>query len=70
MAGEYPTVRFERFSDDVVIHCVSDRQARRVRDAVARRLAEVGLELHPDKTRIVYCGPEHREEQRSFTFCG
>jgi RNA-directed DNA polymerase len=34
---------------------VSERQARFVREAVARRLVEVGLELHPDKTRIVYC---------------
>jgi hypothetical protein len=38
-----------------VIHCVSEPQARFVRDAVARRLVAVGLELHPDKTRIVYC---------------
>jgi hypothetical protein len=55
-----------------VIHCVSERQARGVRDAVARRLAEVGLELHPDKTRIVYCKDSNRQgtyEQVSFTFC-
>ncbi len=55
MVGEFPTVQFERFADDAVIHCVSESQARLVRDAVARRLVEVGLELHPDKTRIVYC---------------
>ena len=56
-----------------MIHCVSERQARFVRDAVARRLAEVGLELHPDKTRIVYCQDSNRRgtyEQVSFTFCG
>jgi len=56
-----------------VIHCVSERQARLVRDAVARRLVEVGLELHPDKTRIVYCKDSNRRgtyEQVSFTFCG
>jgi RNA-directed DNA polymerase len=73
MAREFPTILFERFADDAVIHCVSERQARHVRDAVARRLVEVGLELHPDKTRIVYCKDSRRRgayEQVSFTFCG
>ena len=73
MVREFPTVPFERFADDAVIHCVSERQARQVRDAVARRLVEVGLELHPDKTRIVYCKDSNRRgtyEQVSFTFCG
>ena len=70
---EFPTVQFERFADDAVIHCVSERQARVVRDAVARRLADVGLGLHPDKTRIVYCKDSNRRrdyEEISFTFCG
>jgi RNA-directed DNA polymerase len=56
-----------------VIHCVSERQARFVREAVARRLVEVGLELHPDKTRIVYRKDSNRRgdyEEISFTFCG
>ena len=73
MVREFPAVPFERFADDAVIHCVSERQARFVREAVARRLAEVGLELHPDKTRIVYCKDSNRRgtyEQVSFTFCG
>jgi RNA-directed DNA polymerase len=73
MGRTFPTVQFERFADDAVIHCVSERQARFVRDAVARRLVEVGLELHPDKTRIVYCKDSRRRgtyEQVSFTFCG
>jgi RNA-directed DNA polymerase len=73
MVREFPAIQFERFADDAVIHCVSERQARVVRAAVARRLAEVGLELHPDKTRIVYCKDSNRQgsyEQVSFTFCG
>jgi RNA-directed DNA polymerase len=73
MVREFPTVPFERFADDAVIHCVSERQARQVRDAVARRLVGVGLELHPGKTRIVYCKDSNRRgtyEQVSFTFCG
>jgi RNA-directed DNA polymerase len=73
MVREFPAVAFERYADDAVIHCVSERQARQLRDAVARRLVEVGLELHPDKTRIVYCKDSNRRgtyEQVSFTFCG
>src|SRR5674536_56739 len=51
----------------------SDVYKRQVREAVGRRLAEIGLELHPDKTRIVYCKDGRRRleyEQVSFTFCG
>ena len=73
MVREFPDVQFERFADDAVIHCVSESQARFVRDAVARRLVKVGLELHPDKTRIVYCKDSRRRgtyEEISFTFCG
>ena len=55
----------------LVIHCASEQQARDVRDAVARRLADVGLEIHPGKTRIVYCKDSNRtgeHEHTSFTF--
>jgi RNA-directed DNA polymerase len=56
MAREFSDVPFERFVDDVIVHCVSQQQAMRVRDAIAARLAECGgLRLHPTKTRIVYC---------------
>ena len=55
MAREFPTVRFERYVDDAVVHCVSERQARQVLAALEDRMVEVGLRLHPDKTRIVYC---------------
>jgi RNA-directed DNA polymerase len=73
MTREYPGVQFERFADDVVVHCVTERQARKVREAVGRRMVEIGLELHPDKTRIVYCKDSRRRrefELVSFTFCG
>jgi group II intron reverse transcriptase/maturase len=73
MAREFPAVQFERFADDLVIHCVSESHARDLREALARRLVEVGLELHPDKTKIVYCKDSNRRgtyEHVSFTFCG
>jgi RNA-directed DNA polymerase len=73
MAREFPSVSFERYCDDAVVHCDSERQARMLRDAIATRLAHVGLELHPDKTRIVYCKDADRRgdhEVTSFTFLG
>lgn len=73
MTRTFPGVQFERFADDAVVHCVSERQARYVRDAISRRLVEIGLELHPDKTRIVYCKDSRRRREYelvSFTFCG
>ena len=62
LAREFPAVTFERYCDDAVIHCASEGQARHVRDALAARLAQVGLELHPDKTRIV-CAPRALRER-------
>jgi RNA-directed DNA polymerase len=73
MTREFPGVRFERYCDDAVVHCASERQARQVRDAIAGRLAEVGLELHPEKTRIVYCKDDDRRDDHevtAFTFLG
>lgn len=73
LAREHPDVAFERYCDDAVIHCTSQEQAVMVRDALAARLAEVGLELHPDKTRVVYCKDADRRgdhEVTSFTFLG
>jgi RNA-directed DNA polymerase len=70
---EFPTVRFERFADDAVVHCVTERQARQVRAALAERLEGLGLQLHPEKTKIVYCKDDKRcgdYEHVSFTFLG
>lgn len=73
MVREFPTMQFERYCDDAVVHCRSESQAHQVRDAIAARLAQVGLELHPDKTRIVYCKDADRRDDHevtSFTFLG
>jgi RNA-directed DNA polymerase len=73
MARQFPAIGFERYCDDAVVHCRSESQARQVRDAIAARLAQVGLELHPDKTRIVYCKDADRRDDHevtSFTFLG
>jgi group II intron reverse transcriptase/maturase len=73
MAREFPGIWFERFADDVVVHCVTERQAHHVWQAIDRRFADIGLQLHPDKTRIVYCKDDRRRrdyDQVTFTFCG
>ncbi|MCX4617177.1 MULTISPECIES: group II intron reverse transcriptase/maturase [Streptomyces] len=73
MDREFPAVQFERYADDAVMHCVTERQAREVLDALRNRMVEVGLELHPDKTRIVYCKDGKRRgsyEHEAFTFLG
>lgn len=73
LAEHHRGVGFERYCDDAVVHCRSYDQAVRVRDQIASRLAEFGLRLHPDKTRIVYCKDSKRRgrhEVTSFVFLG
>lgn len=73
LSRNYPQVRFERYCDDAVVHCHSYEQALAVQEATAQRLAQFGLQLHPDKTRIVYCKDSNRRDQypvTSFTFLG
>ena len=73
LAREYPGVWFERYADDAVVHCVTERQAREVLAALGDRMEQVGLRLHPAKTKIVYCKDSVRRasyEHTSFTFLG
>lgn len=73
LGREFPTVAFERFADDAVVHCATERQAKLVLAALNTRMAEVGLKLHPEKTKIVYCKDRKRflgYAQTSFTFLG
>jgi RNA-directed DNA polymerase len=73
MARNFPGCPFERYADDAVVHCKSRRQAELVLGRIAARINEVGLRLHPDKTRIVYCKDGRRRaahEHTSFTFLG
>jgi RNA-directed DNA polymerase len=73
MDRELPDLTFERYCDDIVVHCVTEKQARYAGRRIKSRLAECGLQLHPHKTRVVYC---HKEgwvgsaEHTSFTFLG
>ncbi len=73
MDREHPGCPFERYADDVVVHCNTEEQARSLRAGIAERLGTLGLELHPDKTKIVYCKDANRRgtaEHTSFDFLG
>ncbi|WP_275296490.1 group II intron reverse transcriptase/maturase [Saccharopolyspora spinosa] len=73
MVREFPAIPFERFADDVIVHCTNQAQARLVLAAIDERMHQVGLRLHPDKTRIVYCQDGKRRgqyEHTSFVFLG
>ena len=73
MDREFPDCPFERYADDVIAHCDSEQQARDLRAAIAERLGSLGLVLHPQKTKIVYCKDGRRRgtgEHVSFDYLG
>ena len=73
MERENPTIPFERYADDSVSHCRSQSQAEELRKQLKKRMNEVGLELHPEKTKIVYCKDADRRGDfpcTSFDFLG
>jgi group II intron reverse transcriptase/maturase len=70
---EYAQCPFARYADDAVVHCQSEGQAQEVMRSIAQRLAECGLEMHPQKSKIVYCKDSNRRgayENVSLTFLG
>jgi group II intron reverse transcriptase/maturase len=60
MRRHSPSTPFERYADDVIVHCRSEQEAHVVLGAIRERLAACGLMLHPTKTRIVYCQDSNR----------
>jgi len=73
METKFPTVQFCRYADDGVVHCKTEAQAFFIRDALKKRLAECKLELHPEKTKIVYCKDDDRRKDYpniAFDFLG
>lgn len=66
MKQKFPVVRFERYCDDVVVHCTTERQALFIKDCIVRRLAGFGLKVHGEKTRIVYCKDANRQGSASY----
>jgi group II intron reverse transcriptase/maturase len=73
MAREFPHIVFERYADDVICHCRTEAEARALWQALAARLADCKLTLHPEKTKIVYCKDANRRRdypQIRFDFLG
>jgi RNA-directed DNA polymerase len=69
----FPSNPFERYADDAIVHCRSEKEARSVLEAIRARFVECGLELHPAKTKIVYCKDADRPgeyEHITFDFLG
>ena len=73
MATQYRHLPFERFADDAIVHCRTEREALEMRAAIAARLKDCGLELHPEKTKVVYCKDDDRRgtyPNEKFDFLG
>jgi RNA-directed DNA polymerase len=76
MEQKHSSIQFERYADDIVIHCVSQKQAQYIRDMVGKRLMKYELELNHEKTRIIYAGKKNDYDDqghkvpRKFTFLG
>ena len=55
MWRKYPQTPFERYADDAIVHCRTEAEAHKVRAAIATRMEECRLELHPEKAKVVFC---------------
>jgi RNA-directed DNA polymerase len=73
MTRNYPSMPWCRYADDGLVHCKTEQEAQQLLAALARRFAECKLELHPTKTRIIYCKDSNRRgkyPQTAFDFLG
>lgn len=73
LTRHHPSIPFCRYADDGILHCRSEDEANEMRQQLANRLRECGLEMHPEKTRIVYCKDSkrtHTAEHIQFDFLG
>jgi RNA-directed DNA polymerase len=73
MRSKHPEAPFERYADDVVVHCKREEQAQQILRAIEKRLAQCKLELHSEKTKIVYCKDDDRQgtyANEKFDFLG
>ena len=72
MQRHYPGIPFARYADDAVLHCRTQSQADRIIKALGAGMEEIGLALHPDKSKKVFVGGAEREQAvaTEFTFLG
>ncbi|SEM21523.1 group II intron reverse transcriptase/maturase [Halomonas daqiaonensis] len=67
MARTFPHLPFERYADDVVCHCRTKEEAEALLTALNHRMSECRLELHPEKTKVVYCKDGRRKGDHPHT---
>lgn len=73
MSRNFPSVPFCRYADDGLLHCKTQKQAEFMLMTIEERFRDCGLEIHPDKSKIVYCKDINRRagyERVSFDFLG
>ena len=73
MKKNFPGNPFERYADDIVVHCKSEGDAIKLKEAIGVRLQKCKLELHPEKTKIVYCKDSNRKgdsQHKKFDYLG
>ena len=73
LAKKHPTICFERYADDIIVHCHTQNEAEEILLQITERMNQCQLELHPLKTKIVYCKDHKRTEkhkQIQFDFLG
>jgi retron-type reverse transcriptase len=58
----FPELSYERYADDIIVHCHSQKQAEYVLDMIRKRMMGCKLELHPEKTKIIYCKRNYKEK--------
>jgi RNA-directed DNA polymerase len=59
----HPTVQYVRYADDAILHCKTQSEAEHVKEKLGERMNACGLELHPDKTKLVYCRDYRRKQE-------
>jgi len=70
---KHPGISFERYADDIIVHCQMQKEAEEILMQITQRMEQCRLELHPMKTKIVYCKDHRRKEphkQVQFDFLG
>ena len=70
---QHPQLKFVRYADDIIVFCRTKEEAKDVLEAICKRLKRCKLEVHPDKTKIVYCKDDNRKGNYncvSFDFLG
>ena len=66
LGHNFPNCPFERYADDIIVHAHNESEAELVLKSVKERMQQCKLELHPEKTKIVFC-PSFKRRKRKHT---